>query len=133
MNILKILTPKRVTGNFGENAATDFLKKNGYSIKERNYISPPGEIDIIAEKDDTLAFIEVKTRTLGKESLKETRPAAAVTREKQRKIISSAKFYVGTNKTGKRLRLDIIEVYLIKNGKDLKVQNIKHIENAFRR
>lgn len=46
----------------GENLAINFLKDSGFKIRERNYHSRWGEIDIIAEKNDTLYFIEVKTR-----------------------------------------------------------------------
>jgi putative endonuclease len=48
------------TGEIGENVAVKFLMKHGFSILERNYTKKWGEIDIIAEKDDKLYFIEVK-------------------------------------------------------------------------
>ena len=128
MKILEVLTKSRMTGNVGEKAAVKHLKKNGYKIMKRNYVAGDGEIDIIAENKDTVAFIEVKTRTLGKENLNEPRPASAVTPKKQRKIISAAKFYTGGYKKNKRARLDVIEVYL--NG-DTSVNKIVHIENAF--
>lgn len=131
MNILKVLTEKREIGNTGEKLAAKFLRKKGYRIREKNYVSPFGEIDIIAEKDGTLVFVEVKTRTIGKESAKESRPSAAVTPEKQKKIISSAKFYKGSIYEQYKLRLDIIEVYLPSDKKDKKSIKIMHFENAF--
>src|SRR3989344_1309840 len=48
-------------GEIGENIAVRFLVKHGFIIKERNYTKKWGEIDIIAEKDDKLYFIEVKS------------------------------------------------------------------------
>ena len=128
MNILKVLTPRRKVGNRGEDFAVKHLRKNGYKVLCRNYVGADSEIDVIAENKTTVAFIEVKTRTEGHESKKETRPAAAVTPEKQRKIISSAKYYIASNPKDKRVSLDIIEVYLNENGT---LRRILHIENAF--
>ena len=54
---------KKELGKKGEEVALRFFKKNGYRILERNYVCKLGEIDIIAKEKDTLAFIEVKTRT----------------------------------------------------------------------
>ena len=50
-------------GKQGEEQAVDFLQKNGYEILETNWIFQKAEIDIIARKEDTLAIIEVKTRS----------------------------------------------------------------------
>ena len=128
MNILKILTKKRITGNVGEEIAAKLLKKKGYKILERNYVDENSEIDVIAENKTTLAFVEVKTRTVGCESPKELRPASAVNPEKQRKIIKAASRYHGYSSSKKRISLDIIEVYLDGDGKEVKVL---HLENAF--
>lgn len=128
MKILEILTPKRKTGNVGEALAAKYLRKNGYKIIKKNYVAIGNEIDIIAENKDTVAFIEVKTRTVGHENPKESRPAASVTKPKQQKIISTAKYFLGSRATGKHARLDIIEVYL---NEDKTQNRIIHIENAF--
>ena len=48
-------------GKIGENLATTFLMKQGFAILERNYRVKVGEIDIIAQKDNTLHFVEVKS------------------------------------------------------------------------
>ncbi len=131
MNILKVLTQKRVTGNIGEDKAADFLRSCGYKIIKRNYTCPAGEIDIIAENEATLAFIEVKTRTEARISKKEVRPAAAVTPEKQRKIISCAKYFIGKRPPEKRISLDVIEVYLTKDESGADLSRAVHIKNAF--
>ena len=128
MKILEVLTSRRKTGNRGEGLAAKHLRKNKYKILCRNYVGANTEIDIIAENKTTLAFVEVKTRTAGHENPKESRPCAAVTPEKQRKIISAAKYYLGGHPTDKRVSLDIIEVYL---DKDNSKNKILHIENAF--
>jgi putative endonuclease len=54
-------TDKQKVGNLGEEIGCKFLKKHGFLIKDRNYRKKWGEIDIIAEKDNLLHFIEVKT------------------------------------------------------------------------
>ncbi len=131
MKILEILTSKRVIGNVGENYAVNYLKENGYTILERNYVAKNHEIDIIAKKDGIISFIEVKSRTLGKESLKEPRPASAVTPEKQRKIISAASYYKKRFAEEYRARFDIIEVYLIDTKQGKKAKEIKHLIGAF--
>ena len=53
MQILKIRTEKRITGNIGEDAACKYLRKNKYKILKRNYVSNGHEIDIIAENNST--------------------------------------------------------------------------------
>ncbi len=51
-----------VWGTKGEDLTANFLRKQGYSLLKRNYSCRFGEIDIIAQKDDVLIFVEVKTR-----------------------------------------------------------------------
>ena len=128
MKILELLTEKRKIGNAGENAAVKHLKKSGYKILKRNFVALGYEIDVIAYDREYIVFIEVKTRTLGKENPKESRPASAVTPEKQRKIITVANHYNSDKKHGRKMRFDIIEVYL----DDKKaVASISHLEGAF--
>jgi putative endonuclease len=55
------LTEKRRIGNLGEDIACIYLEKQGFKIKDRNYLRKYGEIDIVAEKDRIIHFIEVKT------------------------------------------------------------------------
>lgn len=128
MNILKVLTEKRKTGNVGEDAAAKFLRKAGYRILERSFAELGAEIDIIASNREYYVFVEVKTRTLGHLSAKEPRPSSSVTPEKQRKIITVAKWYLGTVPKGRRIRFDVIEVYL---NEEKEVQKLVHLENAF--
>lgn len=117
-------------GRFGERAAARYLKKNGYKILERNYVAASHEVDIIAKSREYLIFVEVKTRTVGKEDPREPRPSSAVTPEKQRSIIAAAKCY-GKFISGIKRRLDIIEVYAEECGKKRTVREIKHLEGAF--
>ena len=52
---------RKEIGNLGENVAAEYLKRHGFSIRDRNVARKTGELDIIAEKEDTLYFVEVKT------------------------------------------------------------------------
>ena len=54
------LTTKEV-GNLGENIAAEYLKRHGFSIRDRNIARKTGELDVVAQKEDTLCFVEVKT------------------------------------------------------------------------
>ncbi len=128
MKILEIDTLRRQLGNIGEKEAVRYLKKKRYKILEKNYSDIGKEIDIIAENKEFIVFIEVKTRTLGHENPKEPRPASAVTKEKQRKIIALAKYYLGGYFKKRKVRFDIIEVYL---NEEKKVENLLHLESAF--
>ena len=111
---------KRLIGNKGEDKATKYLKKQGYKIIERNYNLPCGEVDIIAQKDKTLVFVEVKYRTNAQEF---GGPLAAVNKSKQTRLINTALNYIKTKKPSyEALMFDIIAI----SG-----EKIEHIQNAF--
>ena len=131
MNILKILTPQREIGNFGEKAAARLLRRKGYKILERNYTACGAEIDIIARRKNVTAFVEVKTRNTKHLGQEIARPASSVTPEKQRKIIKVASYYNSHNRPDTRLRFDVIEVYTEGENIRPKINEIKHIEGAF--
>jgi TIGR00252 family protein len=111
---------KRLIGNKAEDRATKYLKKQGYKILERNYNLPCGEIDIVAQKDNTLVFVEVKYRTNAEEF---GGAVAAVTKAKQKRVINAAISYIKAKKVSyDALMFDIIAV----SG-----NKIEHIQNAF--
>ncbi len=58
-----VVTPKRKTGDIGEEVVCQYLERKGFRVLERNYLRKWGEIDIIAEKADLISFVEVKTVT----------------------------------------------------------------------
>jgi len=94
-------------GIWGEEAAVNLLKENGYKILVRNYKTKLGEIDIIAKDKDTFAFIEVKSRHSDRFGL----PAEAVSRHKQRQISKAAlSFLKENNLLNKKARFDVISV-----------------------
>ena len=121
----------RQTGRQGENAACDWLIKNGYSVTARNYTTPHGEIDIIAEDEKYIIFVEVKYRKNSVNIKKYGRPVRAVTREKQKHIIYAAKSYLNKNKPYKKPRMDIIEIIGNEEQNGFVSLNIKHYKNAF--
>lgn len=129
----KVDTEKRRLGEFGESEAVKLLKKKGYRIKKRNYAPVDTEIDIVAETKTDVVFIEVKTREILGVGKHEPRPASAVTPKKQRAIIECAKMYLSFYAPQKRVRFDIIEVYVERADKKYLVKEIKHLENTFNR
>jgi putative endonuclease len=56
---------RRALGRAGEDAAADFLRRRGFELVARNYHTPFGELDVVAEKDGGLVFAEVKTARAG--------------------------------------------------------------------
>ena len=126
-------TTKQI-GNFGERMAVRYLRLHGYTVKERNWRSGHMEIDIIAANFKTLAFVEVKTRTYTKETIHEAPPpSVAVKSEKQRLTRRAAKDYLWQHPTKKSPRMDVIEVWLIRDETtdNAKVAKINHIKAAY--
>ncbi|MBO1223589.1 MAG: YraN family protein [Candidatus Scalindua sediminis] len=109
----------------GENLAKKFLKKNGYKILKRNYVSKNGEIDIVAYDRGTIAFVEVKTRL--SESFGP--PELAITNKKRSKIIRTALNYLITNKIEEMdYRFDVVSILFKKDSNN---PNIELFKNAF--
>jgi len=112
-------------GKYGEDIASKYLKDKCYKIKERNYRTFLGEIDIICEYKGNIIFVEVKTRNSDKFGY----PEEAINLAKQRKIIKNALCYLSKyHLWGKNCCFDVVLIS-ISNHKDIK--NIKHISNAF--
>ena len=84
----------RQTGRQGENAACNFLLQNGYNIICRNFTAPHGEIDIIAEDEKYIVFVEVKYKNNSVHLKKYGRPVLAVNKEKQARILSAVRSYI---------------------------------------
>jgi putative endonuclease len=98
---------KKEEGREGEDIAVRTLKKGGYRIVERNYRSLFGEIDIIAEEDGYLVFVEVKKRN----STKFGDPLLAIDKRKKQHIIRSAMVYLKNNKCfDRKIRFDVVGI-----------------------
>ncbi len=110
-------------GNSGEAFVAEYLKGKGYIISAKNYRTRFGEIDVIAENNDEILFVEVKTR---KEN-SYVRPYEYVNKEKQRKIFVTASIYLQNNGFGLSPRFDVAEVFVGLNGS----MRLNYFENAF--
>jgi putative endonuclease len=116
---------RRRTGETGEQIAARFLFRKGFRLLEHNYRCEVGEIDLIAEDRGTVVFVEVKTR----KSLASGAPEEAVDRDKQRKIIRAANWYLQPwSRWPQRIRFDVVGVELDDNDR---VTALRHTPGAF--
>lgn len=111
-----------ILGNKGEDAATEYLANKGYKIKARNWRFGKLEIDIIAEHNNFIIFVEVKSRS----GTYFEQPFQAVTKKKQKFIIKAANAYIEDFEIDLEARFDIISI-VEEKGKFI----IDHIEDAF--
>ncbi|MCQ2223795.1 MAG: YraN family protein [Bacteroidaceae bacterium] len=108
-----------VTGSQGEDLAVRFLEEKGYQIVCRNWRNRGRkELDIVATKDNTLVFVEVKTRRVGSLS----NPLAAVNGQKQHRLVLAANSFIQTHRIDMNVRFDVVAIVGTR---------IEHIENAF--
>ena len=110
------------SGPKGEQLAEKFIEQKGYRILARRFRALGGEIDLIAEKNDTLIFVEVKTATTPQFG----QPEAWVTPAKQAQIIKIAKAYLHQHPDHAAPRFDVIAIDLTQPR-----PAIRHYENAF--
>jgi putative endonuclease len=110
-------------GRWGESVAAHHLQARGYRIVERNWRCQRGEIDLVAENDGMLVFVEVKTRrgrAMGT-------PEEGFTPKKSRKLIELGQLYLSERDLDVDWRVDLVAVELDKSGKLLRCE---HIPNA---
>ena len=109
-------------GRNGEQTAVELLKTKGYTIRHQNWRCGHKELDIVAEKEDLLVVVEVKTR-------KDTlfgKPEEAVTNGKIRRIVSSTDAYIRKYQIDMPVRFDLITI--VTHQGQIKID---HIEDAF--
>ena len=109
-------------GKYGEELAKDFLQKNGYIILESNWIFQKAEVDIIAQKENILVAVEVKTRS----SIDFGLPQDFVKPKKIQLLVKAINQYIIDNELDVQVRFDIIAILHSNNSFD-----IQHIEEAF--
>lgn len=112
---------KRLLGNRGEELAVKYLKKRGFKILERNFRTPLGEVDIIAEDGQILVFVEVKTRSDDSFG----HPFEAVDNRKRERMKRIALLYLKDLGMERRVRFDVVSVELRDS------ERINHIVEAF--
>jgi len=109
-------------GKLGEELAAKFLEKKDYKIHVRNWRFKKGELDIVAEKNNQMVFVEVKTR----KSSYLSEPRVTISLKKQKMLIATADVYLKLNKISKESQFDVITVIV---GK--KENTFEHLEDAF--
>lgn len=109
-------------GKKGEEMALGYLRKNGYRIRDTNWRFGKNEIDIIADKNNFLVIVEVKT----KKSNYFSEPEASVTKKKQGFLIRAANAYIKWNNINLETRFDIIAIIINQDQ-----HKINHIHDAF--
>jgi putative endonuclease len=110
-------------GKRGENIAKRYLEDNGYEILDENWVHGKAEIDLIAYKNKTIIFVEVKART----NLTFGQPEDFVTIAKQKQMELASLQYIDIMNHQNEIRFDIIAITFNKNN----THTLKHIEDAF--
>ncbi len=95
-----------LTGQRGEAAAAEWLRRHGYLIVERNWRCGRHEIDIVADEGDRLHLVEVKCRRAGGLTL----PEDALTPAKSRALLKAANAYIEMHAVGTDVQIDLIAV-----------------------
>jgi putative endonuclease len=114
---------RRALGDAGEDLAAAALKKQGYKILERNYITPLGEIDLVARQGKVVVFVEVKTRSTDRFGA----PQEAVHPAKQRRLRRLADYYLKQKRLGEvPVRFDVVGITLADGGPQVEI-----IQDAF--
>ncbi|MBO8446395.1 MAG: YraN family protein [Bacteroidetes bacterium] len=111
-----------ILGAAGEYAAMQYLTLKGYRIRDTNWRYHHLELDIVAENDDYIVFVEVKTRS----SVHFANPEDAVDYRKMKHLINAAEAYMAINNIDKDFRFDILAIAVIGNR-----YHFNHIEDAF--
>src|SRR3989338_1506593 len=95
----------------GESVAEIFLRRKGYKIVRKNFRKPWGEIDIIAEKGNTVRFVEVKT--VSRESYERSHdPEELVDRRKLVKVARTAALYMQNTRDGREFQIDVVGIIM---------------------
>ena len=116
-------SPKEL-GRRGEEAAAKFLQRRGFEVVERNWKCIAGEADIIALQDDTLCFVEVKTRS----DVQKGFPSEAVNERKRDRYERIAACYLKEHVYDDlRVRFDVISILVLNNDRAF----LRHHVNAF--
>ena len=111
-------------GKMGEQIAAKYLITKGYIIRNVNWRINRLEIDIVAEKNNRIIIVEVKTRS----SEKFGSPLDAITREKISYLVRATKAYLNSYRLSHEVQFDVITII----GNDINNIKIEHIEDAFR-
>lgn len=122
-------TQKQSVGNTGENIACKFLEKRGFRIVERNYRKKWGEIDIIAEKDGVLHFVEVKASAVRGDNDSDYRPEENIRLWKKQRMSRAIRTYFAERKIqdDNDFQIDVMAILLDLVRKKAKIKLIKNV------
>ncbi|MDQ5872185.1 MAG: YraN family protein [Acidobacteriota bacterium] len=114
----------RGVGDDWERLAERHLKDAGFRVIERNFRAKPGEVDLVAEENGVICFVEVK----GRRGEGFGSPAEAVTAEKQRRIFRAAEAWLARERRGEaRCRFDVVSIRETADGPEVEI-----LRDAFR-
>jgi len=121
----KLLSDHKALGKWGEKQCEKFLKRKSYKTLAKNYACKRGELDLVmADRDGTVVFVEVKTRTTQDFAEAED----AITLPKKQRLARASQYFLKVHKIEDRpCRFDVVTIILGQNGKEI----IKHYQNAF--
>jgi len=115
---------RREVGILGEKIAVDYLSKQGYRVMETNFRCREGEIDIVAEKDDFLVFVEVRTRR----STSFVTPEESVTPSKIERLITLGQTYIESHQDlPPSWRIDVVAVELTPEARVSRIELFKNV------
>ncbi|MDR1681003.1 MAG: YraN family protein [Prevotellaceae bacterium] len=115
------MTDKQITGETGERIAKDFLVKNGFTIRQTNWREGHKELDIVAEKNNCIHIIEV--RSLSSDFFQQ--PYHSIGKAKQRNLIAAANAYIDRYRLTQEAQIDVISIVF--RGKE---HTLEYIPNA---
>jgi putative endonuclease len=120
----KNLPKSQLLGKLGEDYACTYLQSHGYHILLRNYRVRYGEIDIIAQKHETLIFVEVKTRSTVLFGF----PEEAVTQKKLHELIRTAQWYLIEHPDApKKQQIDVLAIEVDTHQN---ITALRHLQNV---
>ncbi|ETT45970.1 MULTISPECIES: YraN family protein [Paenibacillus] len=117
---------RKEKGAAAENGAVQYLSSSGYMILERNWRCRTGELDIIAEREDCIVVVEVRSRS---GELLQGTPEESVNARKINQVRSTTQVYLHMKGyEERRVSFDVISVLL---NDDLSLASLSHIREAF--
>lgn len=122
LQTLTYMAKHNILGREGEDIAAKYLEQKGYAVLDRDWHCGHKDLDLVVTKDNTIVFVEVKTRT-GNEW---GDPQDFITDRKIRRIVNSADAYLRFNQVDMDVRFDVISI--VAEGGEYKIE---HIEQAF--
>ena len=118
---------KKDFGELAESLAAQKLEAQGYRIRDRNWRTIEGELDIVAQEDDTIVFVEVKARRSRQFGL----PEEALTRKKRGRLIKAALAYLELYKIQEvNWRFDLIAIECSSRGELMRFEHLVDVIEA---